>query len=242
MDLVYHANFDIHNNDTDRFGRLKASSILSMMQDAATMQCQRLDLSREALAPRGLFWAVTRQHIQITGNPRVGSTITVETWPGITSRVAYPRSTIGYDENGNELFRAISLWVLMDIDSRSLVLPGKSGLDFTGISRGGELPVPGSLAPVKLSGCRQRQVVFSELDCNGHMNNARYLDWMADLLPSAFHQDHPLAEFTISYLNEAREGQTIDLNYELSPEGQLRLEATQSGSGHRVFAIRGIYR
>ena len=242
MDLVYRVNFDILNNDTDRFGRLKASSILSMMQDAATRQCALLELSREALAPKRLFWAVTRQYIQISGSARVGSTVTVETWPGVTSRVAYPRSTVGFDEQGNELFRAISLWVLMDMDSRSLVLPGKSGLDFTGISRGGELPVPASLTPAKLSGHRQRQVVYSELDCNGHMNNTRYLDWMADLLPSAFHQDHPLAEFTITYLSEAREGESVDLSFELSPEGQLRLEAQENGSGHRVFAIRAAYR
>lgn len=242
MDLVYRADFYVRNTDTDRFNRLKPSALLSMMQEAATRQCLELELGWDAMASRHLFWAVTRQYVQITRLPQTGSTVTVETWPGITSRVAYPRSTVGYDENGNELFRAISLWVLMDMDSRNLVLPGKSGIQVSGIVRGGELAVPGALAPVKLSATAQRQVVFSELDCNGHMSNTHYLDWMADLLPSAFHARHPLSEFTVSYLNEAREGETVELGYALSPEGVLRLEATRAGSGHRVFAVQAAYR
>ena len=68
-----------------------------------------------------------------------------------------------------------------------------------------------------------------------------YLDWMADLLPGSFHEGHPIREFTVSYLSEAREGEEITLNYELSPEGALRLEATEAASGHRVFAVSALY-
>lgn len=242
MEPIYRIDFNITSGDADRFGRLKASALLSMLQEAAGRQCVELDLSWEKLAQKNMFWAVTRQHIQITRLPKSGSTVTIETWPGTTSRVAYPRSSVGYDENGNELFRAISLWVLMDLKERKMILPRSSGISLTGISREGELAIPGSLAPVKLAGHAQRTVRFSELDRNGHMNNARYLDWMADLLPSSFHRDHPLAEFTVSYLSEATEGETVDLGYELTPEGELRLEAQQEGTDHRVFAIRAVYR
>lgn len=236
MEPIYRVRFDVTANDVDCFGRLKPSSILNMMQEAAGRQCVDLQVSSEALAKKGLFWAITRQHIQIEHLPTSNTVITIETWPGETSRVAYPRSTIGYDQEGNVLFRAISLWVLMDMASRKMVLPGKSGLDFTGKDRGIELAVPASLAPVKLEGSRQRQVVYTELDRNGHMNNTRYLDWAMDLLPSAFHRDHPITDFTVTYLSEAREGERVDLSYELSPEGQLRLEATEA-AGHRVFAL-----
>lgn len=241
MEPIYRQKFDVTSNDVDCFGRLKPSSILNMMQEAAGRQCVALQVSSEALAERNLFWAVTRQHIQIERLPTFGQPVTIETWPGETSRVAYPRSTIGYDEEGNVLFRAISLWVLMDISTRKMVLPGKSGLDFSGTNRGIELAVPASLAPVKLEGRRQRQVVFTELDRNGHMNNTRYLDWAMDLLPSGFHRDHPMSDFTVTYLSEAREGELVDLSYELSPEGTLRLEATDP-AGHRAFALCAQFR
>ena len=241
MDYIYREQFRLAGNALDRYNRLKPSALLDMMQQVATNQCAGLRLDWDTMAGMGLFWAVTRTHVQILGHAEPGTTVTVETWPGVTSRVAYPRSTIGYDEKGNEIFRAISLWVLMDLNSRKMVLPGKSGLDFTGIERGCELAVPGSLAPAKLEGLQSRTVRYCELDLNGHMSNTRYLDWMEDLLPSSFHKDHPMAEFTISYLSEAKEGETVDLSYELSPDGTLRLEANHADSGHRVFAIRARY-
>lgn len=241
MDFIYRETFTPAGNQVDRFSRLKPSALLDLMQQVATRQCVELELGWDTLAKRHLFWAVTRQHIQLTRLPRAEEPITIETWPGITSRVAYPRSTVGYDADGSEIFRAISLWVLMDMDDRKMVLPGKSGLDFTGIERGNELAIPGSLGPVKLEGSTRRTVAYSELDLNGHMSNTRYLDWMMDLLPSGFHESHPIRDFTVTYLSEAREGEAVDLSYELSPEGQFRLEATQAESGRRVFAIRASF-
>ena len=110
MDYIYREQFRAAGNFLDRYNRLRPSAILDMMQQVATNQCRDLAMDWDTMASKGLFWAVTRQHIQILSHPRPGSTITIETWPGITTRVAYPRSTVGYDENGKEFFRAISLW------------------------------------------------------------------------------------------------------------------------------------
>lgn len=238
MDYIYRETFKIAGNAVDRFNRLKPSALLDMMQQVATNQCALLKLDWDSMAARGLCWVVTRQYVQLLRPVSGGVRVTVETWPGVTSRVAYPRSTVGYDEQGNEVFRSISLWVLMDIDNRKMVRPDKSGLDFTGIERGCELAVPGSLAPVKLEGNTVRQVTYSELDVNGHMSNTRYLDWMMDLLPGTFHAGHSIAEFTVSYLSEAKEGEKVALSYELSSDGLLRLEAREAESDHRVFAVK----
>ena len=241
MDPIFRKTFFIGTAEADCFGRLKPSALLGMLQEAAGAQCQELDLGWERLAKQGLFWAVTRHHVQITKLPQVETNVHIETWPGITSRVAYPRSAIGYDDEGNELFRSMSLWVLMDLSTRNLVLPGKSGIDLTGIARTGELSVPGSLTPVTLEMTQDRRVVYSELDRNGHMSNTRYLDWIEDLLPGVFHRDHPIQDFTVCYLNEVREGESVSLHYELSPEGQLRVEATKPEDRKRIFAIRANY-
>ena len=142
-----------------------------------------------------------------------------------TTRVAYPRSTVAYDEQGNEVFRSISLWVLMDTESRAMVLPGKSGVTVNGTLRGTELAVPGSIVPRCEANCVQRSVGFTDLDRNLHVNNTRYMDWVDDLLPSAFHAAHPVREFTVCYLSEAREGQNVELRWELSDGPCLQVDA-----------------
>jgi medium-chain acyl-[acyl-carrier-protein] hydrolase len=160
-----------------------------------------------------------------------------------TSRVAYPRSVVAYDTDGNEVFRAISLWCLMDTASRSMVLPVKSGVMVDGTLRGNELAVPGSLSIKGLSNTVSRSVRFSDLDRNGHMNNTRYLEWMGDLLPAAFHQSHTPREFTVCYHSEALEGEPMDIHYELKDGNLLQVDAwrendTVSGNHHRVFVAQ----
>jgi acyl-ACP thioesterase len=131
----------------------------------------------------------------------------------------------------------------MDVNTRSMVLPGKSGISVDGTLRGMELAAPGSLVPKELSRQAQRSVCFTDLDRNGHMNNTRYMDWIDDLLPSAFHREHSVTEFTVCYLSETREGQTLQLHWDFLEEGTVQVDAHRiSGeNAERVFSARLIY-
>ena len=240
MEPIYQQTFQIMDNCVDRYGRLKPSMILYYAQEVAGQHCLTLSVDYDTLANRRMFWAVIRHRVQITRVPTRGETIRVETWPMPTTRVAYPRSVVAYDEAGNECFRSISLWVLMDLDNRNMILPGKSGVIVDGTLRGTELAAPNSLAPKVLSNHRQRPVSFTDLDRNGHMNNTRYMDWLMDLLPSQFHETHRIQEFTVCYLSEAREGQQLDLQWDFLEDGCLQVDAHRetAGKDERIFAAR----
>ena len=246
MEKIYKQSFEITDLVTDRFGKLKLSAPLFYAQEIAGQHCNLLGTDFDSLAKHGLFWAVTRHRVQITRMPVRGETITVETWPMPTTRVAYPRAVAAYDAEGKELFRIISLWVLMDINKRTMVLPGKSSIEVAGILRGTELETPSSLVPQALPSNSSRQVTFSCLDRNGHMNNTKYLDWISDLLDSDFHRDHTAKEYTICYLSEALEKQQISLAWQLSQEGILQVHAHReetdvSKKQTRVFSAQLVF-
>ena len=241
MEPIYTQTFHLNDTHVDCFGRLKPSVLLQFIQEVASVHGSALGADYETLAKKNLFWAILRTRVQITRLPVSGETIRLETWPMPTTRVAYPRSIIAYDVSGGEIFRAITLWVMMDKTSRSLVIPAKSGITVQGRLEGGELAVPGSLIPRPMERDDSRKVRFTDLDINGHMNNTRYFDWIYDLLPSSFHESRAVKEFTICYLAEAREGQTLDMNWEVR-ENALQVEATRkddnNGETHRVFAAK----
>lgn len=242
--MVFEKEHIVTDDRADRFCRLKPSAILAMLQDGAGCQCAEWGMDWETLAAKGVFWAVTRNRVEIHRLPLVGEKVTIRTWPVTPTRSAYPRAMEGYDAEGNLLFQVMSLWVLMDINKRTMVLPGRSPIQVPGITRGCELPLPTSLAPVAEGEESCRRVVFSELDRNGHMSNIRYLDWMMDQLPAEYHQAHPLKSFTVAYLSEAREGDTITLRCRREDD-QLHLEATRpTGQGEkhqRVFAVSSAF-
>ena len=239
MDFIHTTSYTVTPLHADCFGRCKPSSLLRFAQDAAEEHCIRLGTDWNSMAKKNYFWAVIRQKMEITRLPNTHETVTLKTWPMPTSRVAYPRATEGYDKDGNTLFKIISIWVIMDMDSRAMVLPGKSGIAVDGTVLGTELKAPGGLPAFEGECNTRRAVSFSDLDINGHMNNTRYLDWLCDLLPASFHKEHPLKAVTICYNSEALEGQTLHLSY---AEGEiLRVDGsvpqTDAHAGHtRIFS------
>lgn len=239
MEPIYVQNFTMEDMFVDRYGFLKPSMLLYMVQEVGGHHSELLQVDYDTLNSRNLFWAVTRHRGQVTRWPVRGETIRVETWPLPATRAAYPRSVSAYDAHGNEVFRCMTLWVLMDLNTRRMITPGKSGIIVAGTHREGELPAPTGLIPCPMGTRVSRKVSYSDLDRNGHMNNTRCMDWIADLLPSAFHEGHTITDFTVCYLAEAQEGQTLTLNWTLTSDGSFQADATTEGEdAHRVFSAR----
>ena len=239
MEAVYTTHYYVSTLHSDCFGRCKPSALLRFAQDAAAEHCVRLGTDRDSMAGHRYFWAVIRQRMEVSRLPKAGETVTVKTWPMPTTRVAYPRATEGFDAAGNSLFKVISLWVIMDMDTRAMVLPGKSGIDVPGTSFGTELKSPAGLPGFDGSRETLRTVTYSDLDENGHMNNTRYLDWLCDLLPSGFHKDHPMKAVTICYMSEALEGQQLHLSYASDTVFKVDGSVSQTpvSTGHtRIFS------
>ena len=242
MKPIHERTYILEATDVNSADRLKNSRLLAIMQEIAGEHSALLGADRSALEERKLFWAVIRHRVQITRLPQSGESIRVCTWPMPTTRTAYPRATVAYDADGNELFRGISLWILMDMTTRAMVLPGKSGVEVAGSLQGNELTLPGSLLPQKLLNREDRTVRFSDLDLNGHMNNCRYLEWVDDLLPAEFHRTHSPKQLLVCYLSEAREAEKMEVCWEVSEQSVLRVDAQRSAevsAGHsRVFAAQ----
>ena len=237
MALVFRKSYTVNDNATDRYDRLKPSMILFFAQDAATSHCAELGLDWDTMAARGQFWAITRTKVEILRLPHHGETVTVETWPMKTTRVAYPRAMAMYDDRGELLLRSVSLWVVMDMEKRTMILPGKAGVEVDGQDLGTELKPPMGIPP-REGDCRfNRRVAYTDLDINGHLNNARYLDWVEDLSDSDFHRSCDLREMTVVYLSEAREGQELELDRIWNEEDKT-LQTEFRRAGERVFAAK----
>ena len=213
----------LKDHQADPQGNARLSGLLYLCQEAAGGHCKELELDWDSMQKRGLFWALIRTRLEIIRLPKAGTPVKMMTWPMPTTRSAFPRAAEGYDENGNLLFRAVSLWVLMDTQKRTMVLPGKSGVDLEGLITGRELPVPGSIGPEETPITQPYQVTARDIDRNGHVNNTRYPDWLEafpDLsLP-------PVKGLTACYLSEAL------------PEQELILQRSELGEDLSFQVLR----
>ena len=181
---IYKEDFTVRSYQTDLNARMKPSAILEVMQEAAGQHSERLGLGRSALLAKNTAWVLTRVEVDMDRYPAFEETFSVETFPMPVRRCFFPRYFIFRDSNGIEIGRAATLWVLLDLGTRSMtkldvvkaLMPDNSDL---------LAPLGLPAAVTEVSGTLQtemRQPRYTDLDFNGHVNNTRYLDWCCDAL------------------------------------------------------------
>lgn len=217
------------NGDVDLHMRLRTSTLFALFQEASIRHSEALGVGRAATLDRGFLWVVTLQRADILRMPVYGEAVTVETWPGPTMHVLFPRHYRLLDAQGEPLLRASALWTLMDERTRRMVFPEEAGIAVEGWVTGEECPLPAPLPRVEPQYTRQVQVPYSYVDLNGHMNHTRYFDLAEDAIPAAA-QGLPLEQVCSEFAGEARLGDTFTLGvgeqegtYCVSGESERRL-------------------
>ncbi len=243
MEQVFEQESIIGENHVDTEGIATPSALLSFALDAAGKHCVHLNADWDTLASQGMFWAVLRHRLQIIRYPVKGEVLRVQTWPMPTTRSAYPRAAVAYDAKGEKVFQLVSLWVLMDISARAMILPGKSGISVPGILRGNEPEPPASISPCDPTVTAMRTVCQGDLDKNNHMTNTRYLDWVDSMGKATLGDMRRPKEIRICYLAEALLGQELCLGLQTLEDGVLQVEGRRlhtdvSGKTTRIFAAR----
>lgn len=181
------------------------SEILRISQKAAGANLAALGLAGEAEA-QGLVWVIIRTRCQLFSQP--GKDGTAVTWPGATRTGMMPRYCELYDPAGSLTARIVTTWVLADDATRQLRLD--SPIPVPDLSRGDE-PAPARSLPRKeLPFLRAFTPSAAQIDENGHMNNAAYLDAAMDaageLIPG-----REITAFAVDYRAEILPGTEIGI-------------------------------
>lgn len=210
--------------------------LLTMLQEAAIAHTEELGMGRGKTLDRGLLWIIALQRISIRRMPVYDERITVQTWPGKTMHVFFPRYYRVTGEDGQVLVEGSALWTLMDQTTRSAVFPDEHGVEIPGTVTGMETALPRPPRSIEFTAEAVFTVPYSYLDLNGHMNNVRYLDLAEDVLPPELHTQ-ALREILVEYTNEAKLGEQITLQY----GNQDRIWLIQGQTGKRLFRMRMEY-
>lgn len=208
---AYQEDFRIYSYQTDVMNQWRPSAILEVMQEMAGAHAEVLGIGRNALMNRNLAWVLTRVEVEMDRYPVSHEMVTVETFPMPVRRWFFPRYYVMRDAAGHEIGRAGSLWVLLDFTSRRMSKPDDVARFLPDNS---DMIAPlGLPAPVtEVSGTLEtatRLPVYTDLDCNQHVNNTRYMDWCCNALGVETMKTHCLSHFMLNFDAEIRPGQEI---------------------------------
>ena len=183
---------------------MKSSDLLRLLQDIAGEDATRRGGGQTVLLSHGCTWVLVKNHLEISRWPAAGEELTLTTWPMQGRFTLYPRCFELRDAAGELLVKVESIWAIMDVESRTMLRGEERGIELEGVEEG-------RLRPQRRITLPEGGVIFSltptpeQIDDNGHMNNAAYLDAVEPMLPETLRDRRPCA-ISIDYEHEILPG------------------------------------
>ncbi|ACL76790.1 acyl-[acyl-carrier-protein] thioesterase [Ruminiclostridium cellulolyticum] len=212
---IYKKNYHVDYGDADFYKRLKLSYLFNYFQNIAGLHSENTNVGiRKLQNDYGAAWVMTRMLMDINRMPECNEEISIETWPVEPKKKMIDRNFIVRDMDGSILASAISTWVILDMEKREMVridsvIPPQypEFLKSKAIDRKfDKLKPSGQLQPAY-----KKLVGFSDIDINGHVNNAKYIDYILDCFTVEKHGEYRVKSIQINYVNEAVAGDIISL-------------------------------
>ncbi len=222
MQKTYEESLRLVTRDCDMFGRWRPSAALEAMQEAAGTHAALLGVGREELIrAHNVVWVLSRAALTLARCPAIGERVTVETFPHPCLRFFYPRYFVFYDEARRRIGAAGTLWALVDLSTRR---PASVPAVAERLPDNRDIPAPLELprAVPKLAGQERlftREPAFTELDVNGHVNNARYADYLLDALGLPLLRERTLTSVQVHFSSEILPGERLDMRLVTAADG-----------------------
>ncbi len=208
---MFEEKFVVNSNDVDQNCEIRLSNLTKYMQTVATDHADKLKIGRGDLMKERHVWVIVRTFLDIKCLPKLDEEFYISTHPGKTKMFLYPRYFQVFDKKHNLLVSASSTWVIINYDTRKVVISPLSD----SILPEEKSPFDPDL-PEKVVGKADilketRKAKYSEVDMNGHINNTRYLDYVLDLHDTKFHSEYRIASVLINFDKEVMEGDVMEL-------------------------------
>lgn len=196
----------IRSYEVDAARKLSLTALLSILQEVAGAHAGVLGAGWDVLRRQNVFWVLLRLQIEIERMPRWAEEITISTWPKERQLINYFRDFLILDADGKILIRGTSTWLIVDCNTHRIRRDLNFDLGPYPVDRHAiENPVP-KLPPCA---CHSSPVchraVYSDIDMNRHVNNAKYLQWFTDALDRPY-QDMEIKSLFVNYISQAQEG------------------------------------
>lgn len=204
---------DAYNVDTTRAAR--PAGILREMQECGSRQMSACKPSYDELLDRGQALMLSRLDMVIPEDVFLDDKIKVYTWPCPSTRATFLRNYVMYRDE--KLVADISSqWTLVDMASRKILKV--EDVDFSNyvydqyheVISSSKLKISkDELAQMESAGTKE--VMLSDVDYNGHMNNTYYIDMLCDRIPELAHGEYRVSAFRIHFSKEAPLNEKIEI-------------------------------
>lgn len=236
---VWQEEFTMRFWDVDKTDRLTLSGTFDLFQEVAIVHSEQLGVGRDILTEKKQAWILSRMSVLIERRPLKGETILVRTWPRGAEKLFAMRDFDIRDKDNNTIVRGRSAWLVLDTEKHRPLRP-QPLMETMPENKGMDALPDGALGIDAEPGIAQiavRKAGYSDIDYNGHVNNARYVQWIQDIMDPGLLYGAAQMRLDINYLSEVKPGETIEMwsGPVLSKNGTNAVEGKHADTGAAAF-------
>lgn len=202
MEFRTYLTADIH--DVDYNGVVRTSSLMKYIQSAAQTQLTLNGMSYDELKNMKRAFILSRIKMEFTEPVRAYDKLTAITYPCESRGYSFLRC-YALEKDGRTIGRAVSIWALIDTETRALVKVNDFDLGLT-THEPHTLALSRFTMPAAAVEVGTYTVNYGDTDQNCHMNNTRYPDMYSNFLPL---DGMRIKTISINYQNEAPRGEKL---------------------------------
>lgn len=198
MSEQWHDSGRFFRRDTFRFGDCTADgyasiyAVMKLLSEMAGEDYERRGRGFEELLEHGQAFLLSRLAIKFHCMPVHKQTVVASTWERDKKGVFFNRDFEIRSETGELLVCAKSLWFIVNPKTREVLRPAElyGGLDAGCMDSADCPPCRRISVDDTLSTLGERNIRYSDLDANGHVNNAVYGRIAQDWLSQEYRSKH----------------------------------------------------
>ena len=207
-------NFTIPCYSADAAWRLKPAAFMDLAQEAAGLHAVHLGFGYDDLIKKNTAWILSRVNVKFIDTPLWRDDVTLTTWHKGFNRLFFLRDFLMTDKDGKERIKATTSWLVLDLNTRSMVRDPQLLEDGTICTENAvETPADKVRMPrgVEPEAVYEHVVGYSDVDMLGHANNAMYMQWAMDAVDYELTSKQPVKEYTINFNREVKAGEKVTI-------------------------------
>lgn len=224
-------NYTITSSDVDPGKNYKPFSFMCDAQEAANIHATEIHFGYDDLIKKNCAWILSRIKVKYIKSPKWGDNVSLTTWHKGRNGAFYLRDFEVKDaSDGTPLILSTSSWLILDLQNRKImrannILPdGCFSTAYSGDAIAEHCDK--LIAPKDLKLSMEKEIRYSDIDFNGHANNAKYIEWAFDCINPELLFKSEIDEYQINFTHEARLGDIIKLYYADIDKNSLFIEGT----------------
>jgi acyl-ACP thioesterase len=211
---------------------------MQYLQEIASVHAEQLGFGNNWLQEVNGYWVLSNIRVEISIFPNCNDEVALRTWPSENTRLIATREFVGKEQNGRELFRASSEWMVLNKHTNRPKSLSRFNMNSLTI---GPKVIEKEIERLQprddYTQVKRISVPYSSIDLNGHVNNTEYVRWGIDAVRAKFKFEGDIRSLQVTYLAEVFLDDKLGLLVSSSSNRLFCVLGRKSDEANNVFVM-----